>query len=174
MRDDETDVSLSCEMSLYLRPDRNLLWFRGGQQIMNTGRHIITYTDGDGTGQFGGNIIGSSRVSTLVITEPQLSDSGTYTCAIRNTEHSHDIELTVESAAAGQYSITICILTLSCNMMLSGGDDNTTDPTVDPTTANNVTLIIIYSSSGAALLVIAILMMVAVLCIAAAFRRGKR
>ena len=99
--DNETDVSLSCEMSLYLRPERDLQWFRGGQQIMNTGRHMITYTDGNGMGQFGGNTIGSSRVSTLVISEPQLSDSGTYTCAIRNTEVSQDIELTVESA--GQY-----------------------------------------------------------------------
>jgi hypothetical protein len=93
-----TDVSLSCEMSLYLRPDENLQWFRGGQQIINTDRHTITYTNGTGMGQFGEDTVGSSRISTLVISEPRLSDSGTYTCAIINTEHSQDIELTVESA----------------------------------------------------------------------------
>ena len=173
--DNETDVSLSCEMSLYLRPERNLQWFRGGQQIMNTDRHTITYTDGNGMGQFGDDTIGSSRVSTLVISEPQLSDSGTYTCAIRNTEVSQDIELTVESAGQYLYSPSqpVHYITLSY-ILLSGEDNSTTDTTVDPTTANNVTLIIIYSGSGAALLIIAVLMIAAVFCIAAALRRGKR
>ena len=96
--DNVTNVSLCCEMSLYLRPDENLQWFRGGQQIMNTDRHTITYTDGTGIGHFGEDTVGSSRISTLVISEPRLSDSGTYTCAIINTEHSQDIELTIESA----------------------------------------------------------------------------
>ena len=96
--DNATDVSLSCEMSLHLHPDENLQWFRGEQQIMNTEKHTITYTNGTGMGQFGENRVGSSRVSTLVISKPQLSDTGTYTCAIRDTEHSQDIELIVESA----------------------------------------------------------------------------
>ena len=65
---------------------------------MNTERHTITYTDGTGRGQFGEDDIGSSRVSTLVISGPKLSDSGTYTCAIINTEHLQDIELAVKSA----------------------------------------------------------------------------
>ena len=104
--DNVTDVSLSCEMSLYLRPDENLQWFRRGQQIMNTDRHTITYTDGTGIGHFGEDAVGSSRVSTLVISEPRLSDSGTYTCALINTEHSQDIELTVESAGRlNMYSV---------------------------------------------------------------------
>ena len=95
--DNETDVSLSCEMSLYLHPDENLQWFRGEEQIMNTGRHTIMYTNGTGVGQFGENNIGSSRVSTLVISEPRSSDSGTYICIIIDTEHSQHMELTVES-----------------------------------------------------------------------------
>ena len=97
--DNALGVSLSCEMSLYLRPDEDLQWFRGGQLITSgSGRHSITYTDGSGLGQFGGDDLGSSRVSTLVISQPQTSDSGTYTCAIRNTQHSQDIQLTVESS----------------------------------------------------------------------------
>ena len=97
--DNATGVSLSCEMSLYLRPDEDLQWFRGGQLITSgSGRHSITYTDGSGLGRFGGDDLGSSRVSTLVISQPQTSDSGTYTCAIRNTQHSQDLQLTVESS----------------------------------------------------------------------------
>ena len=96
--DNATSVSLSCEMSLYLRPDEDLQWFRGGQLISDTNeRYTITYTDGTEEGQFGSDTIGNSRVSTLVISQPQPSDSANYTCAIRNTEQSQDIQLTVES-----------------------------------------------------------------------------
>ena len=97
--DNATSVSLSCEMSLYLRPDEDLQWFRGGQLISNTNeRYTITYSDGTEKGQFGNHTVGNSRVSSLVISQPQPSDSATYTCAIRNTEHSQDIQLTVESS----------------------------------------------------------------------------
>ena len=98
--DNATDVSLSCEMSLYLRPDEDLQWFRGEQLITaSNDRYTVSYTNGtDDMGQFGGESPGPSRVSTLIISEPQTSDSGTYTCAIRNTEHSQDIQLTVQSA----------------------------------------------------------------------------
>ena len=96
--DNVSQVSMSCEMSLYLRPDEDLQWFRGGQLITgNSERLSIQFSDGTAQGQFGGNTVGQSRVSTLVISQPQTSDSGTYTCAIRNTEHSQDIQLTVES-----------------------------------------------------------------------------
>ena len=90
-------VSLSCEMSLYVHPDEDLQWFRDGERINTTEavRYAVSYSIGSGVGQFGEPVPQRSRVSTLRITEPQLSDSGTYTCAIRNTEHSQDIELTV-------------------------------------------------------------------------------
>ena len=95
--DNATEVALSCEMSLFLRPDEDLQWFRGEQQIASdAAKHTITYTNGSGQGQFGENAIGTSRVSTLVISQPQMSDSATYTCAIRNTDQSLEIELTVE------------------------------------------------------------------------------
>ena len=97
--DNVTQVSLSCEMSLYLRPEEDLQWFRGEQLIVgDSGRLSLTYSAGTAQGQFGGDTVGLSRVSTLVISQPQTSDSGTYTCTIRNTPHSQDIQLTVESA----------------------------------------------------------------------------
>ena len=97
--DNVTQVSLSCEMSLYLRPEEDLQWFRGGQLIAgDSGRLSLTYSAGTAQGQFGGDTVGLSQVSTLVISQPQTSDSGTYRCTIRNTSHSQDIQLTVESA----------------------------------------------------------------------------
>ena len=95
---------MSCEMSLYLRPDEDLQWFKGGQLITGHSERLsIQFSDGTGPGQFGGDTVGQSRVSILVISQPQTSDSGTYTCAIRNTEHLQDIQLTVVSA--GIYNI---------------------------------------------------------------------
>ena len=76
VRDNETEVSLSCEMSYYLHPDEDLQWFREGELIISgTERYSIAHTDGRSEmGQFGGSTLGPSRVSTLVISEPQPSD----------------------------------------------------------------------------------------------------
>ena len=111
--DNVTNISLSCEMSLYIHPDEQLQWFKGGQLIItDTERHSIAYTDGTKLGQFGGTRSGPSRVSTLVISEPQLSDTSTYTCAITNTEHSQDIQLFVERSQGALYtyitSLSLC------------------------------------------------------------------
>ena len=111
--DNATEVSMSCEMSLYLHPDENLQWYRGGEVIAaDTERHTITYTNGTALGQFGDDFVGPSRVSTLVISQPQMSDSDTYTCAIINTQHSQDIQLIVESV--GMY-VAICISSINNN-----------------------------------------------------------
>ena len=94
------NISLSCEMSLYIQPDENLQWFHDGGLINTTDmeQYTISYFSGNREGQNGGNVAQPSRVSTLVISEPQMFDSGTYTCAIRNTELSQDIELSVVSS----------------------------------------------------------------------------
>ena len=99
-------------MSLYLRPDGDLQWFRDGELINATDvvRYAVSYSIGSGVGQFGGAVPQRSRVSTLRITEPQLSDSGTYTCAIRNTSHSQDIQLTVVTRKCATYSRSINII----------------------------------------------------------------
>ena len=95
--DNETQVTLSCEMSLYIHPDENLRWYRAGEEIStDSGRFTIEYSNGNLLGQFGDNTIGSSRVSTLVVSQPRVSDSDTYTCAIINTQHEQDIQLIVE------------------------------------------------------------------------------
>ena len=140
-QDNATNISLSCEMSLYLRPDEDLQWFRGGELITgNTEKYTIIYNNGTPLmGQFEG-VLGSSRISTLVISEPQMSDSGTYTCAIRNTEHSQDIQLTIESAGMINDSVdaedpTNEVYPTITNFESTGMTNNSTDPTdeVDPT-----------------------------------------
>ena len=96
-------VSLHCEMSLYLRPDQDLQWFLHGD-IIDSDRHSVSYGIGSGLGQFGGQVTQSSRVSTLVISEPQTSDSGNYTCAIRGTGVSQDIQLSV---LTGEFTVSV-------------------------------------------------------------------
>ena len=97
--DNATEVELSCEMSLYLRPDEDLQWFKDGERIVSGNRYIIIYTNGSrNRGQFGGTALVPTRVSTLIISEPQLSDSATYTCAIQDTVQSQNIALTVEES----------------------------------------------------------------------------
>ena len=99
--DNATNMSMSCEMSLYLRPDEDLQWFRGEEMISgDSERYTITYTDGTPMmGQFGGDSVGPSRLSTLVISQPQMSDSDRYTCAILNTDHRVEMQLTVNHSS---------------------------------------------------------------------------
>ena len=194
--DNATEVSLSCEMFLYLRPDEDLQWFRGGQLITSgSGRHSITYTDGSGLGQFGGDELGSSRVSTLVISQLQTSDSGTYTCAIRNTQHSQDLQLTVESNGTVGNCSNLNIYSPSVYLALITEDtpspsSNTPSatptpsdsvstqsdslPTPSDSTADSSQLLFVYIGNGAALLIIVVVMTVVVLCIALMlFKKGK-
>ena len=108
---DTAEIALSCEMSLYLRPDEDLQWFENGELINATTEmenYTISYSYGSESGQFGGAGVGLSRVSTLVISQP--SDSATYTCAIRNTQLSHDINITVKTgklALIFNYRVTV-------------------------------------------------------------------
>ena len=95
----DSEVELGCEMTMYIRPDEDLQWFRGSEMIVSrTNRCTVSYHNGlAGAAQNGGNVTIPGRISVLTISSPQLSDSGTYTCRILGTEQSADIQLTVES-----------------------------------------------------------------------------
>ena len=113
----EAQVSLSCEMSLYIHPDENLKWYRGEEEISpGSGRYTIVYSDGTLIGQFGGDIPGPSRVSTLVISQPQMSDSDNYTCLIINTQHMQDIQLTVDHV--GRWLLYLFLAPLTAEKVL--------------------------------------------------------
>ena len=97
-RSNDTEVELACEMTLYIRPDEDLQWFRGSEVIVNgTGRYTVSYHNGSvRAAQYGGDTLIPGRVSVLTISYPQLSDSGTYTCRILGTEQSANVQLSVE------------------------------------------------------------------------------
>ena len=174
VRDNVTEVAISCEMSLYLRPDEDMQWFREGQLInTNTERHTITSTNGSKLGQFRETEVGPSRISTLVISEPQLSDSANYTCAIRNTEHSQDIQLTVESAGINIRMYIYPSQQLYHTTMhpfIRTSDESSEEAA----TASDLALLVIYTSSGAALVILVALMIVVVFCIATMYRIHRR
>ena len=94
----DSSVELECEMTLYVRADEDLQWFRGSEMIASRNdRYTISYRNGlTGAAQNGGNVTVPGRVSVLTISNPQLSDSGTYTCRILGTEQSTDVQLNVE------------------------------------------------------------------------------
>ena len=78
-------VALECEMRAYIRPDSSLIWERPGGQRIASGmdKHQITFSDGSPmTAANGGGELVPSRVSTLVISNPEPSDAGTYTCRV--------------------------------------------------------------------------------------------
>ena len=93
----DTDaMTTDSEMVDFIRPDEDLQWFRGGQQIANNSRHTVTYEDGrPGVAQNGGMFAVPARVSVLTISDPVIADSGMYTCQIQGTTESANIQLSV-------------------------------------------------------------------------------
>ena len=109
----DSEVELECEMTLYIRPDEDLQWFRGSEMIVNgTNRYTISYRNGlAGAAQKGENVTIPGRVSVLTISNPQLSDSGTYNCRILGTEQSADIQLTVEGIFPATPTTSVAAIT---------------------------------------------------------------
>ncbi len=103
--DNASFVELSCDMSDYIRPDDQLQWFRDGEMITSgQARQQITFKNGNANqGQLGGLSTQSSRVSVLTISNPILSDTGTYNCRVIGTTESVDIELLVQSSGENNY-----------------------------------------------------------------------
>ena len=82
---DDGTVALECEMRAYIRPDSSLIWEEpdGWRITGGTGKYRITFSDGlPLTAANGSGYLVPSRVSTLVISNPEPSDTGTYTCRV--------------------------------------------------------------------------------------------
>ena len=109
----DTQVELECEMALFIRPDEDLQWFRGSEMIVSgTNRHTVSYRNGSAEVVVNATTFNiSSRVSVLAISNPQLSDSGTYTCRILGTEQSADIQLTVEGIFPATPTTSVAAIT---------------------------------------------------------------
>ncbi len=92
-----TAAFLHCEMSGYIHPDEDLLWYRDQNVIRDGDRFFISYSNGSaGSAQNGGPTTVASRVSMLEISSSVLSDAGEYVCRIRNTDVSASVRLSVE------------------------------------------------------------------------------
>ena len=110
----DTEVELVCEMTLFIRPDEDLQWFRGSEMIVNgTGRHTVSYHNGSvRAAQYGGDTLIPGRVSVLTISSPRQSDSGTYTCRILGTEQSADVQLSVEDVFPATSTLTVTAMAI--------------------------------------------------------------
>ena len=100
---DDNTIELHCEMRAYIRPDSSLIWEGpGGQRITGgTDKHQITFSDGSpDAAANGGAALVPSRVSTLIITNPEPSDAGTYTCTVVGTTAAVTMELTVNGSSS--------------------------------------------------------------------------
>ncbi len=93
-------------MAGYLHPDDSLQWFRMGEIINgSSSRHQVKYSIGDRIAQNGGDELTKSRVSALVIQDPEMEDSGVYTCQIKNTDVSSEINLSVLEVKGNTYTL---------------------------------------------------------------------
>ena len=99
--ENDTDVELCCEMSGYIRPGKDLHWYKDGEKINvqdNTKR--ISFTRGnENAAQDGGMKNTHSKLSVLTIRNSVSSDSGIYTCGLSGSYDvmSSRITLAVES-----------------------------------------------------------------------------
>ena len=98
---DDSTIELHCEMRAYIRPDNFLMWEGPNSRSITggTGKHQIMFSDGTpGAAANGGSVVVPSRVSTLIITNPEPSDAGTYTCTVMDTNEAVTMELTVNGS----------------------------------------------------------------------------
>ena len=111
--DNETSVELSCEMIDHVRPDGLFQWFGPDNQRITNG---VSYTDG--IEQVDGSVpprpVDTTRISTLIISNPDTSDSGNYTCRVEGTNISAVIELLVVGTqpTAGEVALNWCVFDL--------------------------------------------------------------
>ena len=86
-------VDLRCTITDYVRP---IQWFKG-DTLLESNPHYsfsVEFGEPDKT-QSGQNRLGPSEIRVLTIADPQLSDSGTYTCRAQGTNESASVQLTI-------------------------------------------------------------------------------
>lgn len=78
----------------YIRLDDQFQWFRDSAPALND-RYSVVYVDGSLQAQNGLATLSPSRFTVLVISNPEVSDAGTYTCAVNGTASFAAVELIV-------------------------------------------------------------------------------
>ena len=102
-------VNLTCEMSLYTRPDEKLLWIgSNGSVIKQSEKYTITFVQGSQyIAQNGGNQRSPSRLSILTIHSPTQCDSETYRCTLVDSPESQSINLTLQATQSEEGTLII-------------------------------------------------------------------
>lgn len=77
-------VILLCAMTDYIRPDEQFQWFRGSDMIdpTLTEKYSVEFGEGPLQAQNGLGTLSPGRFVALFITDPGVSDTGMYTCAV--------------------------------------------------------------------------------------------
>ena len=95
----DNSIKLSCEMSVFIRPDSFLIWEGpGGRRITRgTKKYQITFSDGSPEQGVNRTVeLVPSRVSTLTIFNLEPSDAGNYTCSIKGTDQAVSVNLIMD------------------------------------------------------------------------------
>lgn len=87
-------VTLLCNMRDYIRPDDQFQWFRDSAPALND-RYSMLYVNGSLQAQNGLATLSPTRWTGLAISNPEVSDTGTYTCAVNGTSSFAAVELIV-------------------------------------------------------------------------------
>lgn len=99
-------VTLLCGMRDYIRPDEQFQWFRGEVLVSALNdRYSVRYVDGFTTAQNGLSTFSPSRLTGLVISNPVVSDTDTYTCAVNGTSQFATVELIVTDPTGEDYLV---------------------------------------------------------------------
>lgn len=98
-------VELGCEMSGYIRPQKDLFWIVNGVPLDPTtndgSKYRVSYRNGtDNRAQFGGSTTIPSLVTVLTVKDVSLADAGVYSCAIDNTNLQNNVSLEVIPASS--------------------------------------------------------------------------
>ena len=83
-------------MAGYSLPSSHLQWYRNRSILQNNSDYMILYRNGERDALLPGtSVAGPSVVSVLVITDPQVQDTGEYQCVIVSLNISDTVQLTV-------------------------------------------------------------------------------
>ena len=168
---DDSTIALYCEMRAFIRPDSSLIWEGPvGRRITDgTDRHQITFSDGaPNAAANGGGVLVPSRVSILTITNPEPSDTGTYTCSVMGTSEVVNIELMVNGTEIIDTTDISTTDVRATNINTTESDANTTDvPQTTSTTcfSDNGTLQLAVIILGSMTAILAVTTAVAICCL---------
>lgn len=98
-----TSVILFCTMRDYIRPDQSFRWFREGELISTEldEKYNLVYIDSSQPAQNGEDTLSPARLSLLSISNPQVEDTGFYTCGITGTTVNAQVQLIVDFGKPG-------------------------------------------------------------------------